>query len=87
MSPYKVEIMGYIFRFSTQAHADKFEREAWKRKEWLDDSLTRRFHVPIDTGVLAFIQLYQMIEGRGFYMQDGDNVYTSSTDIQLVVAM
>lgn len=86
-SRYEGYYNGFIFRFSTQAHADKFNREVWKRKEWLDDSLSRRFYVPLDTGMLAAFQLYQQIEGRGFYVEDMGIPYTSPNDLQLCVVM
>ena len=82
---YEYDVFGYVFCFSSMAHMEKFERECWKRKEWLDDSLSRRFKVPIDTGMLPFLQLYQQIEGRGFRVRDLEHEYTDPNDIQLNV--
>lgn len=56
----------FVFSFSTCAHRDKFLRECDKRIDWLNDSMSRRFHVPCDFEPLALVQLYQQIEGRGF---------------------
>ena len=83
-SPFESEFMGYVFKFSTQTHMDKFSRDVWKRKQWLDDSLSRRFYVPIDSGMIAAIQLYQQIEGRGFFVFDSGRCYESADDMQIV---
>lgn len=58
----------YMFNFSTMKHRDKFLNECEKRVEWLNDSMSRRFHVPCYFNMLAVVQLYQQIEGRGFYV-------------------
>lgn len=73
-SPYQVLRRGYNFFFSTQKHAEKFVREVIKREEWLNDSLSKRFNIPINAEILADVQLYQMIEGRGFAITTSDGI-------------
>lgn len=57
------------FRFSTRAHSEKFMDEVGTRVRWLNDSLSRRFHVTVRASELAAVQLYQMIENRGFLVR------------------
>ena len=60
----------YTFYFSTMAHKVKFDEGVQTRIDWLNDSLSRRFHYDIHADVLAVFQLYKMIEGRGFKVYD-----------------
>lgn len=73
----------YTFSFSTMAHRDKFAREVEKRVQWLNDSMTRRFHVPCSFTMLAAVQLYMQIEGRGFRVHDANEgvIYRSPMDM------
>ena len=83
---YKAYCDGYIFCFSSIVHRDKFLRECIKRKEWMNDSMSRRFHVPCDFSVLALFQLYMQIEGRGFYVyNDVGELFEKPTDIMFEV--
>lgn len=82
-SPFYSDEGEFIFYFSSEIHKNKFDRELNKKILWLNDSLSRRFHVGVDASHLAEFQLYQQIEGRGFYVIDmygnsyinGDDVY------------
>ena len=58
----------FMFNFSTVGHRDKFLSEVQKRVDWLNDSMSRRFHVPCMFDDLAAIQLYMQLEGRGFFI-------------------
>lgn len=69
-SPYWTDFGDYVYKFSSIKHKEKFEREVHERILWLDDSLSRRFHLCINTGDLAAVQLYMQIEGRGFCIYD-----------------
>lgn len=60
----------YRFAFSTMAHRDKFLNEVDKKIQWLNHSMSKRFHVPCMFNRLAMIQLYMQIEGRGFLVTD-----------------
>lgn len=71
-SHFEVDMMGYVFRFSTQRHAEKFEQSASSKVRWMNDSMTRRFHIPCRFDELALFQLYMQIEGRGFLVYDKD---------------
>ncbi len=79
---------GLTFCFSTAAHRDKFLNECEGRKEWLSDSMSRRFHLPCDFSMLALFQLYMQIEGRGFHVVDANNgeVYESPTSVLFEVS-
>lgn len=69
-TPFQYERFGMVYCFSSRTHQEKFAREYRKREEWLSDSLSRRFKIKFDADMLADIQLYQMIEKRGFYVFD-----------------
>lgn len=60
----------YTFYFSTMAHKEKFDAGVKARVEWLNDSLSRRFHYDVHADALAVFQFYKMVEGRGFKVYD-----------------
>lgn len=69
-SPYSLILYGYEWFFSTAAHMENFRKKSRIRRDWLNDSLTRRFKVDIEASELALFQLYQQVETRGFYVVD-----------------
>lgn len=75
-TPFTCEWGGIEFHFSTRAHQEKFMDSVSTRVHWLNDSLGKRFRVPVDAGDLAAVQLYQMIENRGFHVVMGGEVFT-----------
>ena len=85
-SPFVLKHGDWLFYFSTEKHMIKFSNEIDKKQEWLCDSLSRRFHIPVNARELAAFQLYQQIEGRGFYVKDlYDNAIDSPNKMQFVV--
>ena len=87
-SPFIVERNDLTFHFSSETHMNKFNREVKKREEWLCDSFFNRFGVVVDAVILADVQLYQMIEGRGFAIESffGDE-YDSPEQIKITVGI
>lgn len=77
----------YRFCFSTMAHRDKFLSKVNGHIDWMNDSMTRRFHMPCSFHRLAMFQLYMQIEGRGFLVYDEHEgcVYRSPTDVFFTV--
>lgn len=65
-TPFHAEADGYDFAFSSRVHLESFVKKAKVRKDWLNDSLSRRFHVAVKADELALVQLYQQVETRGF---------------------
>lgn len=65
-SPYFCCVGFYKFFFSSPAHLVKFRRELEANREWLNDSMTRRFKFDMDMELLADFSLYRKIETRGF---------------------
>lgn len=65
-SPYFCFVGFYKFLFSSPAHLVKFRRELEDNREWLNDSMTRRFKFDMDMELLADFSLYRKIETRGF---------------------
>ena len=63
-SPYFCYTDFFTFFFSSPAHLVKFRRELEANRDWLNDSMTRRFNMSLD--VLADFSLYRKIETRGF---------------------
>lgn len=86
-SDYKVLRNGYLFRFSTQKHKEKFIENARIKEDWLCDSLSRRFKVKIDASLAADFQLYIQIESRGFHVENVETgeVYKCRTDVELAL--
>lgn len=74
---------GYTFSFSTMRHRDKFLSEAEKRVQWMNHSMSNRFHIPCRFDRLALVQLYMMVEGRGFLVVDENagEVYRNPDDM------
>ena len=69
-SPYKCTWRGLEFFFSSAIHLQKFQDKLGSRIEWMNDSMTRRFHFSVELDYIAVIQLYCQIETRGFLIND-----------------
>lgn len=65
-SPYFCSVGFYTFFFSSPAHLNKFKEGLEVNREWLNDSMTRRFKFNMSLDVLADFSLYRKIETRGF---------------------
>ena len=78
----------FRFFFSTAKHRDKFLVECRGRVAWMNDSMSRRFHVRCDCALLAVVQLYMQIEGRGFLVVDEEMgvVYDSAEKVRITTA-
>lgn len=73
VSPYRYTWGSRTFHFSTAAHRERFKERLTIRREWLNDSLTRRFKVNVSADDLAVLQLYMQTETRGFYVTTDDD--------------
>lgn len=71
-SPYKCAWRGLEFFFSSAIHLQKFQDKLETRIDWLNDSMTRRFHFSVEVDYIAVIQLYCQVETRGFLIFDND---------------
>lgn len=67
-SPYRYTWLDKTFHFSSAGHMERFKRFVNERREWMNDSLSRRFKVTVHADELAVIQLYMQTETRGFYV-------------------
>lgn len=65
-SPYFCYTDFFTFFFSSPAHLTKFRKGLEANREWLNDSMTRRFKFNMTLDVLADFSLYRKIETRGF---------------------
>lgn len=65
-SPYFCSVGFYKFFFSSPAHLVKFRKGLEANREWLNDSMKRRFKFEMQMDVLADFSLYRKIETRGF---------------------
>lgn len=65
-SPYFCSVGFYKFFFSSPAHLVKFRKELEANRDWLNDSMTRRFKFEMQMDLLADFSLYRKIETRGF---------------------
>lgn len=82
-SPFVCSTPFFEYRFSSGKHLEKFRENAEKRKAWLNDSMSRRFHIDVDMEILAELQLYMQVETRGFYVSDGEKVWRNAENIRL----
>lgn len=82
-SPFVCSTPFLEYRFSSGKHLEKFRENAEKRKAWLNDSMSRRFHIDVDIEILAELQLYMQVETRGFYVSDGEKVWRNAENIRL----
>ena len=71
-SPYKCTWRRLDFFFSSAVHLQKFQDKLETRIEWLNDSMTRRFHFSVEVDYIAVLQLYCQVETRGFLIFDND---------------
>lgn len=69
-SPFACSTAHFEYRFSSAKHMQKFADNLQARKDWLNDSLSRRFHVSVEVDILAELQLYMQTETRGFHVTD-----------------
>lgn len=65
-SPYFCFVGVYKFFFSSPAHLNRFKVGLEANRDWLNDSMTRRFKFEMQMDVLADFSLYRKIETRGF---------------------
>lgn len=78
-SPFYSQWGEFLFYFSTESHMNKFIDNVEKKIDWVNDSLSRRFHIVVNVPEFAVFQLYQQIEGRGFYVLNvmtGENFHS-----------
>lgn len=80
ISPYKLTSVfqndktSLTFVFSSEKYREKFENQCGEHRKKINQSLSNRFGLSIDSSILADIRLYATIEKRGFliYGNDGD---------------
>lgn len=65
-SPFKVAIDGLTFVFSSDMHLKKFLNSVYGTNAIISESLSNRFNIFINAGILATLQAYSKIETRGF---------------------
>lgn len=69
-SPYFCFVGSYRFFFSSPAHLNRFKAGLETNRDWLNDSMTRRFKFEMQMDLLADFSLYRKIETRGFLIID-----------------
>lgn len=67
-SPYFCFVGFYKFFFSSPAHLNRFKVGLETNRDWLNDSMTRRFKFEMQMDLLADFSLYRKIETRGFFI-------------------
>jgi hypothetical protein len=65
-SPYVCSVANWTYYFSSPSHMNKFKSNISSNREWLNDSMKRRFKFDMDVELLADFSLYRKIETRGF---------------------
>lgn len=69
-SPYFCFVGFYKFFFSSPAHLVKFRKGLEANRDWLNDSMSRRFKFTMSLDLLADLSLYRKTETRGFLVRD-----------------
>ena len=88
-SPYILEMDNFRLHFSSLSHKRKFSRDVHKTVLWLNDSLSRRFHMNVSLRPIAVLNLYRQVETRGFYVHDMwlEKVYERPEDVVVGVVL
>lgn len=74
-SPFVVEVDGIVYRFTSEKHMRKFEDDLEKIEDWVNDSLSRRFHTTIRCPALGQLWLYRKVERNGFCLEvEGEQI-------------
>ena len=84
-SQYKCTWREWEFYFSSPMHLKNFSTKIEARIDWLNDSLSRRFHFTVESDCIAVMQLYCQVETRGFLVRDvkEDRWYDCRESIEL----
>lgn len=82
-TPYQCTWEAYTFYFSSPLHLKNFKKKLPIRTDWINDSLSRRFHFVMDVQILGVLQLYTQIETRGFRVVNADREFTCQKNIIL----
>lgn len=69
-SPYWYRWGEYEFRFSSPSHMRKFVEQITVKRDWLNDSLSRRWKLNVSADVVAVLNLYRQVETRGYLIID-----------------
>lgn len=65
-SPYVCSVANWTYYFSSPSHMIKFKSNISSNRDWLNDSMSRRFKFTMSLDLLADLSLYRKIETRGF---------------------
>lgn len=65
-SPYVCSVANWTYYFSSPSHMNKFKSNISSNRDWLNDSMSRRFKFTMSLDLLADLSLYRKIETRGF---------------------
>lgn len=84
VSPFKFETNGIEFVFSSLSHREKFIKKADQAIKEVNDSLSKRFNMTVDTQHIGLIRLYTQIETRGFLFYFNDEVFTCLNQVKFV---
>lgn len=83
-SPFMFSTAFFCYSFSSGKHLEKFKDNVDKRRDWLTDSMSRRFHFYIDMSLVAELQLYMQVETRGFFIvSNSGKVYKCPENLEL----
>lgn len=69
-SPYVCSVANWTYYFSSPSHMNKFKSNISSNRDWLNDSMSRRFKFTMSLDLLADLSLYRKTETRGFLVLD-----------------
>ncbi len=67
-SKYVEVVWGFELHFSSIPHLEKFRAGWMKHVDWINDGMSRKFHMETKMDYLALIDFYRRTETRGFYI-------------------
>lgn len=85
-TPYKHQINGLTFLFSSQTHKDKFIERLDEHRKKINDSLSNRFNIYVDVSELSDVILYKKIETRGFLIESENGVMKCLNNVKFTGA-
>lgn len=58
------------YHFSSALYRFKFQQRMESNRKLIQESLSNRFGIDINSAIIADLRLYNMIEKRGYYIQN-----------------
>lgn len=78
---YENDVVMYVF--SSKFNVERFRKKIDENREFISQSLSKRFNINIVNNVLSDLRLYITIEKRGFLVKTNKDVFECPNSITL----